>query len=163
MFNRQRGPRVINRLNRKNDDRGYGDKPQMHSATCAKCDKKCEVPFKPNGRKPIYCSDCFEKEDSRGPRNDRSRNSRPRNDRPRNDRPRSFSKPTVDNQEVVKQLRTLGVKMDRMIQLLMTIAGEKDTEEPKTALENEIDELLEATEKLTEDINIDEVNTEDEE
>ncbi len=31
----------------------------MHRATCAKCGKTCEVPFKPTGDKPVYCSDCF--------------------------------------------------------------------------------------------------------
>lgn len=31
----------------------------MHSATCAECGSACQVPFKPNGRKPILCSNCF--------------------------------------------------------------------------------------------------------
>ena len=32
----------------------------MHNATCNHCGKDCEVPFKPTGGKPIYCSNCFE-------------------------------------------------------------------------------------------------------
>ena len=41
-------------------DRGdRGDRPQMHDATCDDCGKKCQVPFRPTGDKPIYCSDCF--------------------------------------------------------------------------------------------------------
>ncbi|MBR9699859.1 hypothetical protein GOV09_05360 [Candidatus Woesearchaeota archaeon] len=32
---------------------------------CASCGGKCEVPFKPTGNKPVYCSDCFKKEDKR--------------------------------------------------------------------------------------------------
>ncbi|MFA5793388.1 MAG: CxxC-x17-CxxC domain-containing protein, partial [Candidatus Gracilibacteria bacterium] len=36
------------------------DRP-MFEATCANCKKRCEVPFKPTGDKPVYCSDCFEK------------------------------------------------------------------------------------------------------
>jgi len=32
---------------------------EMHEATCAKCGKQCQVPFKPTGDKPVYCSDCF--------------------------------------------------------------------------------------------------------
>ncbi len=40
----------------------FGDK-RMHQAICDKCGKKCEVPFKPTGNKPIYCSDCFGQED----------------------------------------------------------------------------------------------------
>ena len=33
---------------------------QMYSAVCASCGKNCEVPFRPTGDKPIYCSKCFE-------------------------------------------------------------------------------------------------------
>ncbi len=42
---------------------GGGDRDsrqaQMHSATCAKCNKTCEVPFRPNGERPVFCKDCF--------------------------------------------------------------------------------------------------------
>ena len=34
----------------------------MHSVTCDKCGQRCEVPFRPTGGKPVYCSDCFKKE-----------------------------------------------------------------------------------------------------
>lgn len=40
-----------------------GGKPAMHSATCSECNSRCEVPFKPNGKKPIFCSNCFKKDD----------------------------------------------------------------------------------------------------
>lgn len=51
-------------------DSGYGRdrerRPlEMHEATCAKCGKQCQVPFKPTGDKPVYCSDCFRNEDPR--------------------------------------------------------------------------------------------------
>jgi CxxC-x17-CxxC domain-containing protein len=49
-----------NRDSRNNRERG--ERPQMHSAVCATCGKVCEVPFRPTGDKPIYCSSCFEKE-----------------------------------------------------------------------------------------------------
>lgn len=39
-----------------------GDK-QMFRTNCANCTKTCEVPFKPNGTKPVYCNDCFGKSD----------------------------------------------------------------------------------------------------
>ena len=32
---------------------------EMFSATCATCGREAEVPFRPNGTKPVYCSDCF--------------------------------------------------------------------------------------------------------
>lgn len=34
----------------------------MHQATCAECGTSCEVPFKPNGKKPVLCSNCFKKD-----------------------------------------------------------------------------------------------------
>ena len=35
----------------------------MHKATCNECGQACEVPFKPNGRKPVFCSNCFKREE----------------------------------------------------------------------------------------------------
>lgn len=48
--------------NRFGAQRQFGKGParsQMHQAVCAECGKRCEVPFKPTGDKPVYCSDCF--------------------------------------------------------------------------------------------------------
>lgn len=49
----------------KGRGRDYG-RPSMHKATCNNCGKDCEVPFKPTGGKPIYCSNCFEKTENEG-------------------------------------------------------------------------------------------------
>ena len=38
--------------------RDFGSR-SMHQATCDKCGNQCEVPFRPSGGKPIFCSDCF--------------------------------------------------------------------------------------------------------
>ena len=32
---------------------------EMHKATCTKCKKECEVPFKPTEGKPVYCKECY--------------------------------------------------------------------------------------------------------
>ena len=42
------------------DKKRYSDK-KMYRAVCASCGKTCEVPFRPTGDKPVYCSDCFGK------------------------------------------------------------------------------------------------------
>ena len=34
----------------------------MHRAECAECGDSCEVPFKPNGRKPVFCKKCFDQQ-----------------------------------------------------------------------------------------------------
>jgi len=46
---------------RGNFDRGPRE---MHKATCAECGNECEVPFKPDGSRPVYCRDCFQKRKS---------------------------------------------------------------------------------------------------
>ena len=44
---------------------GYDRGPrEMFSATCASCGREAQVPFRPNGTKPVYCSDCFQKQRS---------------------------------------------------------------------------------------------------
>ena len=42
---------------------------RMYSAICTECGNKCEVPFRPTGGKPIYCSNCFRKGDNTGGKN----------------------------------------------------------------------------------------------
>ena len=32
---------------------------ERFQATCNECGDVCEVPFKPNGKKPVYCRNCF--------------------------------------------------------------------------------------------------------
>ena len=32
---------------------------EKYDAVCATCGNKCQVPFRPNGKKPVYCSNCF--------------------------------------------------------------------------------------------------------
>ena len=39
---------------------GYDRAPrEMFSATCSSCGREAQVPFRPSGNKPVYCSDCF--------------------------------------------------------------------------------------------------------
>jgi CxxC-x17-CxxC domain-containing protein len=42
------------------DRGGYSSGPrEMFSATCSSCGREAQVPFRPSGAKPVYCSDCF--------------------------------------------------------------------------------------------------------
>jgi len=54
------------RAARKQQNRGgFGrsSRPQreMHPAVCSSCGVQTQVPFRPSGDRPIYCSDCFSK------------------------------------------------------------------------------------------------------
>lgn len=58
---------------RRNDPGGSRGGPRMgnsgrapgprefFTAVCAECGKEAQLPFKPRGDKPVYCSDCFAK------------------------------------------------------------------------------------------------------
>jgi CxxC-x17-CxxC domain-containing protein len=39
------------------------DRPQreMHTIKCADCGKEDQVPFKPDGDRPVYCRECYQK------------------------------------------------------------------------------------------------------
>jgi CxxC-x17-CxxC domain-containing protein len=119
----------------------FGDKRQTEffKATCSKCHKDCDVPFKPNGKKPVFCKDCFVRDDapqggnsygnsSRGEySNDRYSNDRgsdrgDRNDRG-NDRPYA-AKPADDGRitAMQKELASINAKLDVIIQTVGSAA-----------------------------------------
>jgi len=34
---------------------------EMYKITCADCNKEAEVPFKPDGVRPVFCKECYHK------------------------------------------------------------------------------------------------------
>lgn len=62
-------------------DRGRGDNGYMEKtytrATCAQCSKECEIPFKPRGDRPVYCSECFSRRKKGALFNANRRDNRP--------------------------------------------------------------------------------------
>ena len=55
-----------NRAERRDSSRSGSRDKQMFKAVCSECGKDCEVPFRPTGDKPVFCSDCFGKGEKRG-------------------------------------------------------------------------------------------------
>lgn len=45
---------------------GGGSRPprQMHDVTCAGCGCDTQVPFRPDGSRPVYCRDCYQSQKS---------------------------------------------------------------------------------------------------
>lgn len=91
--------------------RDFGRPVEMHEAVCAQCGKTCEVPFRPNGEKPVFCKECFDSQKEGGFRNDAPRSFRTE----RNDRPMRSERPA---QDFSKQFDMLGAKLDTIINLL---------------------------------------------
>ncbi|MBU1202459.1 hypothetical protein KKH39_00180 [Patescibacteria group bacterium] len=140
-FNRDRGGRSGDRRDRGGfDRRGSGggfnrggggfDRPSMHKAICDACHKECEVPFKPRGDKPIYCSDCFSKQGG--------------GDRGARDRRPSFedrgAKVAQDSKEkeILKAIKTLNYKVDQLMKVLVPDAPTTEVEADETPVVVEV-------------------------
>ena len=78
---------------------------EMHQATCAHCNKACEVPFRPNGKRPVFCKDCFAGSKTDFP-------------------PRLSYRPerTVrEGNDVQSQIEILNTKLDKLIRIVETL------------------------------------------
>lgn len=112
--NRDRGDRGGYRGGRGNGE----ERPrQMYSAVCAQCGKQCELPFRPNGEKPVYCPDCFKKQPYVPGRNSNGADgSRPYHSQ--SFAPQPMRTAGNDGVEAVKrQLDNLELKVDRLLDL----------------------------------------------
>jgi len=104
--------------------KSFGDSKEMFEATCASCAKVCEVPFRPNGKKPVYCKNCFAA--NGGPSTDTrdSRSFAPRReyDRPAYKPEARFGQAHTDaprgNDDLKKQMEMVNAKLDTLIQIL---------------------------------------------
>lgn len=47
-------------------DRAPARSMPLHDAVCNQCGNDCQVPFRPNGRKPVLCNTCFGKQEANG-------------------------------------------------------------------------------------------------
>ncbi len=100
---------------------------QMFNATCAKCHKPCEVPFRPSGDRPVYCNYCFGKNKIGSSSDFLKRNGSNRRDNSGNNAPtRDLSSPLVSVQamsnsqlsEMKRQLDALNAKVDKLIEMI---------------------------------------------
>ncbi len=93
---------------------------ELFNATCAQCGNSCQVPFRPNGTKPVFCNNCFQREE-------KPQFSRPSYDggfsRPSAPRP---SAPDVDKYKI--QFDMINSKLDRILKFVSPVV----TIEPST-------------------------------
>lgn len=79
---------------------------EKHEAICSECNATCEVPFRPNGKKPIYCSNCFKaKEDSSSHTHTSTR-------------PTSFKREAPERDDMKKQFAILNAKIDKLTEIV---------------------------------------------
>lgn len=95
----------------RNFERPRFEDKQMFDATCDECGNSCQVPFRPSGDKPVYCSNCFGDK-----KNTESRNTEPAPSQP----------------QYKEQFESLNAKLDKILNILELIVSEVAKE---TALE----------------------------
>ncbi len=102
-------------------DRSSGE---MFTATCSSCHKICEVPFRPNGEKPVYCSACFGKmRDDAGRGDDRRAVRREQTSYAKSDRQISDQSPRRDERnkdlEAIKtHLAKIELQLNRVLEFV---------------------------------------------
>ncbi len=112
----------------------------LYNATCTTCGKSCEVPFRPDGKKPVLCRDCF------AAKNEAPTNSNTTRDRftPNEMVGRTMERPSPaafippDYKLLVKQLGAVEEKVNQILALIkaseklveaLPIVGTKPVEE----------------------------------
>lgn len=119
-------PDYNNRFPRKPFNKSGGDRfgaaKQMYKAECSNCHASCEVPFRPNGKKPVFCSNCFVKDGEEAPRGGhRGQTKRDFSPRPSYERQapvredRSF-------EEVKAELKGVNEKLERLIKIMQGVS-----------------------------------------
>lgn len=127
------GDRFERRSNDRSNDRSSFGEKLMFKAVCDKCGKDCEVPFRPTGDKPVFCSDCFGKTE----RGERSNNS------------------SSNTDQYKKQFEMLNAKMDSILKMLSgdsstKVSVEKKVEKKEKVEKPVVEEVKKATEKKKE-------------
>jgi CxxC-x17-CxxC domain-containing protein len=106
--------------NHKGDFNSGERREIKHTATCSECNNTCEVPFRPNGSKPVYCKDCFgKKKGAQGNSNYEKRDFAPQAHTSREER---VSAPVRDTRidELKAQVDSMQSKLDRILRAMET-------------------------------------------
>lgn len=130
----------------------FGRGSEMHSAVCADCGKTCEVPFKPNGMKPVYCKDCFGRNGGQVATNDyakkpynKERPSMPSSYAPK---PMNTSNDSKKSDDLAKQMEIMNAKFDKLVRLAENLLSkfEMNTPEPIAQITQKNEDTVEKPE-----------------
>lgn len=161
----------------RTDNQGVGNKDsgrslKMHKAICSECAKECQLPFKPTGDKPVFCSNCFggRANSNRSSRRDSAKSNfqetrgysaicskcgsrcevpfRPAGGKPiycNNCFKKGDSTRGKNTEQFKEQLDRLNTKLDTILRLLTSISSAEVIREQKFIMETEATELPNTT------------------
>jgi CxxC-x17-CxxC domain-containing protein len=113
--------------------RDFNGPQTMHQAICSNCGKTCEVPFKPNGSKPVFCRECFQsnRTGSEAVRSENNYQSRRPSYDDRKPQQANNSPILIPQQPQYKeQFEALNSKLDKILNLLIVQNAKISQEEP---------------------------------
>ena len=99
------------------DARRDGDRP-LFSTQCSSCGKSCEVPFRPTGERPVYCTECFRSQRDSGGAPAPARGAHSHEHRERSFMPTRDARPAQHADTHSARFDLLERKLDRIIGLL---------------------------------------------
>lgn len=102
-------------FNKGGNDRFSSAPKTMYKAQCSNCNTTCEVPFRPNGKKPVFCKDCFVKDESPRSSYPQKREYSPRPSFQRDERP---ARDDRSMEEVKRELQGVNDKLEQLIRLM---------------------------------------------
>lgn len=110
----------------------------MHKAICATCGESCEVPFRPSGDKPVYCSNCFRANQDGGDRSERS----PRKEfgRPSFTKSPDYRSGGSDNK---REFETINAKLDKLTTSINRLVDIMADSKSSKKIESNIEEAVE--------------------
>lgn len=101
---------------------------EMFDATCGECGNNCQVPFRPNGRKPVLCSNCFRKDEGGSYGNHPSYGNRPSYGEKRSFSGDRFSKGS-EGKPNDERLQSIEAKLDVILSQLRRLNRDAKSEE----------------------------------
>lgn len=110
----------------RSNDRGGGRSGgvTMHKAVCSECGVDCEVPFRPTGGKPVFCSSCFENKNRSEDRFESRESSRHRfNDNKFSSNKFSDNKKSLSDAKLDEVIS----RLDKIVRLLTPVINLKES------------------------------------
>jgi CxxC-x17-CxxC domain-containing protein len=105
----------------------------MYPAVCSKCGNACEVPFRPDGQRPVSCKNCFVNTtpEDRGARFERSEQSyeSPKQAFRAPIAPMTAQKPDPRIEDIQRNIAKIQAQLERIIVSIATLKPKRQSSE----------------------------------